>query len=256
VTRSSPDFVLVPAVDRAARALDLLANAGSIGISDLARRLGVSKSVASNLLETLRAHGLVDRDGTTKLYTLGGQLVRLGHAASAARADLGPLARPHLVTLAEHTAEVALLVVARGTLATFIEKEEGKDARPRLSIPRGWRVPVHVGAHGKIFAVHGVLDADVEHPSLAESEVTLICEQGFALDDGEYMSGVRAAAAPVFDAGGDVIAAMQIVGLAVGLSMERLEASGRLVADCADQLSRAIGHAGRGHQGVAEPPVR
>ena len=98
---------VVPAVDRAARMLAIIEGAGRpMSISELAAELHASKGTVREILETMRAHGLLDRDETTKLYRLGPQLVRLG-ASSGDSLDLGAVARPTLNRLAESSREIA-----------------------------------------------------------------------------------------------------------------------------------------------------
>src|SRR5579859_4477815 len=95
---------LVPAVDRAARLLELLEVHGQpMTISELARQLGINKGTTRDLLETLRSHGLLERDEDRKQYRLGPRLARLGIAALG-QLDLASVARPFLVDRSEeHT---------------------------------------------------------------------------------------------------------------------------------------------------------
>jgi len=238
----SRGFVLVPAVDRAARALELLAEESILSISDVARRLDVSKSVARNLLETLREHNFVERDSATKLYRLGGQLLRLGGATPQARLDLGPLARPYLEELAAETGEVALLVVPHGAYAVFVERIESSHLGPRLSVPVGWRIPLGSASSGKVFRAYDVplVERDDSTP-LSDTEAARIREIGYALDDSQHIEGIRAAAAPVFDATQRVVAAVVVLGIAPTLRSDRLTDVGTTVARCAARISRALG---------------
>src|SRR3954468_18462558 len=102
---------LVPAVDRAARLLAELERAARpMTISELARELGINKGTMRDLLETLRAHGLLERDEERKQYRLGPRLARLGMAALG-QLDLGSVARPFLIDLAEQISGTVLLLV-------------------------------------------------------------------------------------------------------------------------------------------------
>src|SRR3981081_702696 len=91
---------LVPAVDRAARLLEILESGGRpMTISELARQLRINKGTMRDLPETLRAHGLLERDEARKEYRLGPRLARLGMAALG-QLDLAGVARPYLGELA------------------------------------------------------------------------------------------------------------------------------------------------------------
>src|SRR6266511_2235887 len=73
----------VQSVTRAVRALELIAEEGELGVTDLGRGLGVHKATASRLAATLAAGGLIERDPVTDRYRLGLGLIRLGGQAVA-----------------------------------------------------------------------------------------------------------------------------------------------------------------------------
>src|SRR6478736_8988678 len=70
-------------VRRAVTALELIAEAGELGVSELGRRLDVHKATASRLVSTLAERGLLERDPVNEKYRLGFGLVRLAGAAMA-----------------------------------------------------------------------------------------------------------------------------------------------------------------------------
>src|SRR3990172_3132696 len=111
---------LVPAVDRAVRVLRALAaDNGDPRLSDLSRRLHLSKSTLSGLLATLEHHGLVEREDGTRAYTLGPAILELGHAALR-RQDIRQIAQQHLVRLRDATGETAVLHVPAGGEGTTV----------------------------------------------------------------------------------------------------------------------------------------
>lgn len=94
IGRASPPTVRVVAV------LDFLARHPheQFGLSELARRLNLSKPTCLGILTTLTEAGYLVRDHTDKTYRLGPALITLGHIAQesmrvspAARAELGRL---------------------------------------------------------------------------------------------------------------------------------------------------------------------
>src|SRR5687768_12740698 len=66
-----------------------------IGISALAKRLGIAKSTAHRLATTLAAEGLLEQDHASGRYRLGVALFRLG-ALVRRRMEVSNEARPHL----------------------------------------------------------------------------------------------------------------------------------------------------------------
>ncbi|HEX6061908.1 MAG TPA: IclR family transcriptional regulator C-terminal domain-containing protein [Candidatus Limnocylindria bacterium] len=197
---------MVPAVDKAARMLAELREDEGLGISELARRITASKGTVRDILLTLASHDLVTRDADGR-FRRGGQ-----------RVDLAHLAQPHLEALRDEFGETAFLaVVTRGGVEIAARAEPSTDLH--MSAPVGRRLPTDVGAHGKVLT--GGLD--------------------IALDDEEYLAGVRAAAAPIVDPRGRRVGALIVVGFKEQLDMRTLKRIGDACAREATALSAQLG---------------
>ena len=72
-------------------------------------------------------------------------------------------------------------------------------------------------------------------------ELERVRRHGYATDDEEYLNGVRAASAPVFDARGRLVAAVLVVALTGSLAAEALPATGQRTAAAARAISAALG---------------
>src|SRR5690242_4161323 len=77
------DTAGVKSVGSALDVLECFATDGELGVSDIARRLGVAKSTAHRLLQTLTSRGFVEQRADTGLYRLGIHLYELGELALA-----------------------------------------------------------------------------------------------------------------------------------------------------------------------------
>jgi DNA-binding IclR family transcriptional regulator len=246
---------LVPAVDRAARLLDLLYAAGRpMTITELARELGVNKGTTRDILETLRLHGLLDRDEITKTYRLGSRLARLGMAALGPL-DLSTLAHPFLRELAERVNGTVLLVVPHADRATIVDKVDSGRLAVEVSANVGSRIRIAAGACGKVFLAYDADEnfaarlSDLTHPTrntildveAYRAELERVRRQGYATDDEEYLAGVRATSAPVFDARGHLVAAVLVVGLTGSLPVSELPLAGQRTATAARAISAALG---------------
>src|ERR1700743_982825 len=84
---------LIQSVDRAIRVLEVRAEHGRAGITEIADELGVHKSTASRLVSVLENRGLVEQLGERGKYALGLGIARLA-AAGARRLDLTQLSQP------------------------------------------------------------------------------------------------------------------------------------------------------------------
>ena len=205
-------YRVVPSVDKAARMLAELREDEGIGISELARRITASKGTVRDILLTLASHDLVTRDADGR-FRRGGQ-----------RVDLAHVAQPHLEALRDEFGETAFLgVVTKGGVEIAARAEPSTDLH--MSAPIGRRLPADVGAHGKVLT--GGLD--------------------IALDDEEYLAGVRAAAAPIIDPRGRRVGALIVVGFKEQLDMRTLKRIGDACAREATVLSAQLGR----RQGVA-----
>ena len=248
---------LVPAVDRAARLLEVLESAGQpMTISALARELGINKGTMRDLLETLRAHELLDRDAERKTYRLGPRLARLGLAALG-QLDLASVARPFLQTLAEQLGGTVLLVVPHGDRATIVDKVDGGRVAVDVSATVGRRIRLAAGACGKVFLAFAPEEAErmrhhlaalthptprtIRDPSAYLLELERTRRVGYATDDEEYLTGVRAVAAPVFDARARLAAAVLVIGLTGTLRATELPRIGELAARSGRAISGALG---------------
>src|SRR5438552_8350264 len=187
---------MVPAVDRAARLLEVLEACGQpMTISELARELGINKGTMRDLLETLRAHELLERDSQRKAYRLGPRLARLGMAALG-QLDLASVARPFLADLAEEISGTVLLVVPHGDRATIVDKVDSGRVAVEVSATIGRRIRLAAGACGKVFLAFSDDPARFRHlaalthptprtmldPSLYALELDRVRRTGYATD--------------------------------------------------------------------------
>lgn len=250
---------LVPAVDRAVRILGLLREEDRFfSISELARALGASKGTVRDILVTLHRHGLVERDEETRRYRLGYGLLRLAGAVLA-RLDLRSAARPILRELMERTGETVFLGVLDGRRIMILDKEEAPGDL-KITSPVGRRIPLTAGCFGKVLLAHladeerrALLDGrplraftrrTVTDPAEYHRALDDVRDRGHALDDEEYLDGVRAACAPIFDLRGEVVGALAVVGFSSRIDDARLRQIAAEVTRAARQVSLRLG-AGR-----------
>ncbi|MDR7554120.1 MAG: IclR family transcriptional regulator [Armatimonadota bacterium] len=242
-------------MDRAVRVLRALAADGAAPrLSDLGRQLGVSKSSLSGLLATLEHHGLVERDGDSRGYRLGAALLALGSAALR-HLDVAQLARPHLARLRERLGETAVLHVPAGDEAIIVARAESHHDL-KVVAPLGHRLPPFAGAVAKVLLAQrpdaelatrlsGRLPAftprSITAPRRYLQELRRVHRLGYAVDDEEYLPGVRAVSAPVRDARGRVVATLTVVGSSARVTRKRLAEAVRAVVAEARELSRRLG---------------
>ena len=207
------------------RALTLLTAVAQDGgtLSELARAADLSPSTASRLLATLARQELVRRDEHGH-YHAGARLRALA-AASLRRDPLHELAGPRLTALASETGETANLAVAADPRRVVYLRQV---ASPKLVQTAGWvgrTVPCRGTALGA--ALRGDIGAS-----------------GFVGRTGAVEPDVISIAAPVYGAGGDIVAAISVLAPTYRMTPRRIEACGRAVARHAAALSRSLGYVG------------
>jgi DNA-binding IclR family transcriptional regulator len=247
---------LVPAVNRAAQILTLVASSElPLGVSELSRRLKLNKSTTHDILATLCHHHLLERDDAAKTYRLGHALAELGHGVGE-RSDLRTVAHPLLVALAHAVAETVILGTYHDAHVAIIDREEAPHDL-KISAPLGRHLYYSAGVFGKIFlAAMPEVDAtrlirechlrtytqkSITKITAYRAELAQVRALGYALDDEEYLAGVRAAAAPVNDAQGRVVGALSVVGFSTRLPNPKLIQIARQALETAEQISRQLG---------------
>ena len=128
--RASPPTARVVAV------LDFLAGhpQEQFGLSELARRLDLSKPTCLGIVTTLADAGYLVRDAAEKTYRLGPRLITLGHTAQESM-RISPAARAELRRLSEAFNATAALSAVVDDRITLLE----------LVAPHGSPEPVQVG---------------------------------------------------------------------------------------------------------------
>lgn len=247
---------LVPAVDRAAQILNAVASSETaLGVSEVSRQLKLNKSTAHDILTTLCHYHLLERDESTKTYRLGYALAELGHRV-VERSDWRAIVHPRLVALAHALEETVILGTFHDDHVAIVDREEAPHD-VKITAPLGIHLYYSAGVFGKIFlAAMPKADANKlirENPLRAftaksitrltayRAELGQVRARGYALDDEEYLAGVRAVAAPVNDAQGRVVAALTVVGFTTRLPNPKLLQIAKKTRDAAAQISRQLG---------------
>ncbi len=237
--------------------LDLLADGPERSGADLARELGVHRSTALRLLATLETHAMVERDQRTARYRLGRKLPQLASAVSG-ELDLRYAARPVCEELADAVGETVTLDVLAGDVIVPIEQATASTSMVAVNW-LGRRTPIHCTASGKVILAFGadalrarLLAAPLEKRTAytvvdraeLEAQLASVRESGLARTFEELEVGLDAIAAPVWSAGGEVVAALDVSG-----PTNRLRAAGRpglerLTQQAARELSARLGFRG------------
>jgi len=248
-------------IQTVSRALDLLeqfqAGDAELGISDLSNRLNLQKNNVFRLVATLRAKNYIEINNTTGKYRLGIKTRALAQVATR-QIDFVNQARPFLSELKQKCHEACYFSVIKDGYTCYLDAVES-DLPVRVTQRVGSRRPLYCTAAGKVqlafmepqkradllsrsemkgFTAHTVTDPEQLH-----TELELVAQKGYALDNQEHDIGVMEIAAPVFDSYGVIIGALSILGPEMRLAGSRLENELLpLLCQSAARLSISLGY--------------
>jgi DNA-binding IclR family transcriptional regulator len=205
--------------------LDLFVGDEDLGVSEVARRIGVAKSTAHRLLTTLCARGLAEKDAETGRYRLGLRLFELGQLA-VERNALRRRAVPLLYELQRASGGTIHLAVPDGSEVVYLERLVASGAVLDMSTV-GRRLPSHCTGSGKVIAAFAptcasarssagfsvkMTDHSIQSAAQYSRALADVRKRGFALNVDEALEGLASVAAPVLGSDGSARAAISIVG--------------------------------------------
>ncbi|MFI4996042.1 MAG: IclR family transcriptional regulator [Hyphomicrobiales bacterium] len=244
----------VAAVDRALKLLETVAESPNIGLTDLARLTGTTKTLAFRMASTLEARGYLLKDPTTRAYTLGYKPLYLSERMQH-ESPLLRIAEPYLDDLARRTRENVSLTVREDDHTVCIALRQSPQPL-RLYAEVGRRAPLHVGGGPKLLLAYSppevqatVLAGKLEtftpetiiDPKRLGALLRRIRDQGYNISHGDLDSGAFSVAAPLRDHAGRVIASVSVAGPQSRLTKDLEKLYVRMLVDTADEISARLG---------------
>ena len=235
--------------------LDLLARSEhELGLTEIHQEVGVPKATAFMILNVLESHRMVKKNEQNR-YTIGVRLYELG-VTYVSKLDLVKIGRPFISELLRLTNLTSHLGALYDQRVIFIDKIEPK-SMIRFSTFPGLRSDIHMCSLGKAMAaflpdaevdaivaavglgaytIHTITDA-----AALRTELAVVRERGFSIEDEEGELGVRCIGAPIFDNSLRVVAAASVTGLLAAIPDTRYSELGVEVTRIADDITRALG---------------
>jgi DNA-binding IclR family transcriptional regulator len=194
-----------------------------LGITELSRRLGLTKSAVFRIVRTLEKENILRKNPQTRKYYLWLTALEIGSVVYHDN-DVAQIALPILKQMRALTPGVVQLVMYdRGGIVYLLKLPEDKDTRIFNSM--GKRVPAYCTASGKMLLAHQdeteinrVLSEELkpmtEHtitsPEKLSLELVKIREAGYAVSREEFKIGMSSVAVPIYDDFDRVIAAISV----------------------------------------------
>ena len=135
----------------------------TLGVTRIARELGLSKAVVHRILQSLAGRDMVVLDAVSREYRLGPSVAALG-ARALRESDLRSAALPLLRRLRDETRETATLSTPVPHGRVYLDQVVGLH-EIKMTVELGRRFPLHAGSSGKCMLAH--LDAEHRDEVLA-----------------------------------------------------------------------------------------
>jgi PcaR/PcaU/PobR family beta-ketoadipate pathway transcriptional regulator len=226
-----------------------------MGLFEIVEASGLDKSSAQRFTFTLHALGYLRKDPSTKKYSLSPKVLELGFSYLYANSMLES-AMPLLYEANRHCGESLNITELLGTEVVYIARVPGHHVIS-VDIFLGMRVPAYACAPGRAIlaflteaTTRSVLDRTEFRkltPKTIHSKPALLAElqqvrrQGYALASEQCYVGELSAAAPILDARGTPVAALNVsVPTSRWAEAEVVEKLVPLVVETAAAISRGV----------------
>jgi DNA-binding IclR family transcriptional regulator len=242
----------IQSIERAAAILKLLARgSGRLGVGEIAESLELAKGTAHGILRTLQGVGFVEQDRDTGKYQLGATLLHLGTSYLDVN-ELRSRAINWADALASRSGEaVRIGAPLEGRVLVVHHVFRPDDTLQTLDV--GTLLPLHATALGKVLLAYDTTlaaspEAYTRRTLVTQTAIKRACakvrEAGWAVENGEMISGEAGIAAPIRGHGGIVVGAIGVSGAADRVCEPDGSPSPKLlghVRDAARAVSRDLG---------------
>lgn len=254
--KKKPSSYQAPAVQKAFELLKLVAEARSeITLSGLARQLGFSKGTTHGMIKALLQAGALEQGPKRKGFFLGPAVVEMAFR-SWNYFQVVEYAQPILNELRDRIGETVFLGVLSRSRGLIMATAEA--TKPlKISSPPGTSIPLLAGAVGKVFLAlqpdaqaakilreHGL--AQFTQRSIVKkddylAELENVRRQGYAVDEEEYLAGVKAVAVALGNQRGLPLA-IWVVGFADAMGASVIPAIAEETRRAAAELREVLDH--------------
>lgn len=244
-------------VKTALRVLETVSSEQPVGLSELARILGMNKSTVQRCLVTLAEAGWIRTVGedrprwtmTTKAFSVGARVEQVR--------TLRELALPTLNGLQEYTRETIHLGVPEDRSMVLIERLDSSHS-VRVFRQLGSRAPMHATANGQAYLAYQSEDVVDEYiagglspltartitdPAVFRDELDRIRKRGYAVNEEGLEDGVVAVAAAILTRRSAPVASFSVSAPKVRMSPESMEDYGLRALEAAQRISAHLNEA-------------
>jgi DNA-binding IclR family transcriptional regulator len=246
----------VKSVLRAIRILESFNNEEGMTLTQIGKRLGLPKSSVHNILSTLVAERILEKDSDGPRYHLGLKLFELGDKARS-NLEVRKRATPFLKILNNQLDETVHLTVLEEGEVLYIECFESTKRLRTYSVI-GVRAPLHCTSVGKAIlaflpkeeiekiilkkGLQKFTENTIVNTEKLLKELEGIRKRGYAVDNMEHEEHVRCIGAPVFNYEGRVFASISVSGPSQRVTFDKMPVVAKMVMSATREVSRRMGY--------------
>lgn len=229
----------------------------ALSLTEIKDTAKLNKTTAFRIVSTLESAGYLDRDPQTKRYRPGLKVLQLGFTALSSL-EFRQVARPYLRRLSQEVGRTVSLSVLDEMEVVYVDRVRVRQVFG-VVLGLGSRIPAHCASLGKAVLAYlspeelsrrldsANLQAYTPHTitkrDALEAELARIHEQGYSINNEEWVLGLRSTAAPILDDNGTAVAAINISVSVAEVSREELEIRfSPAVHATAQEISHALGY--------------
>jgi DNA-binding IclR family transcriptional regulator len=243
---------VIQSVERAIAILRCFEEYEELGVTEISALVGLNKSTAFGLINTLRNENFIQADEKTGKLRLGMSLLRLSEHI---KQDLRNICTPYIMKLLHTTKETVNLAVLDGDNAIFIEKQESPHVM-RISTTISRPIPLYCTAAGKAI-LSCLQDVEIEDylkrvklkpftektitsKAVLWEQIQHIRTEGYALDNEEMEYGIICIAVPLIGSNRKIAGGLSITGPLNRMTEAKRLNIKELLLKTADEINRKI----------------
>jgi len=202
----------IQSLDRALNILSLFSTARPwLGVTEIGKALGLSKTTVHNLAKTLKKHGYLEQDPATRKYGLG---LRLHELVPGSNAPFMPQLGPRVPAYCSSLGKAILAFLSEDDLDRYLKETQMRAYTPNTITDR-----------------EDLL-----------SDLRICRERGWAMDREEYLQGMVCAGAPVLGTEGEPLGAVSMSGGPEKMKTSLKRGAAQELAACALEISLQLGY--------------
>lgn len=226
------------------------------GVSEISKAVGMLPSKISRMIRTLENEGFFEKNLENGKYRLGVQFFELG-MAYVFNFPLRKVLRPHLEEIFKELNLTTSWGMLKNDKVVVVDRIQNLNI-DLLTHRLGLNIPIHSSSIGKALLAHlpekdqdrvlkstnliKFTNATLTDKKLIKKHLKLIIERGYSTDEGETHEDLNCMAAPIRNASGEVVAAINLMDEKNRTSAEKLFGFADYLKQKALFVSRQLGY--------------